>query len=301
MGAVSVNKVAALRVRDVMVKDVAYVSVPGTRKKVLEVFKERQVSGVPVLKEGKVVGVVTRSDLLRNPGEEQIALLMHRRPVTASPHETVEDAARKMLTHGVRRLPVVDDAQRLVGIISVADIIRVLATTNIESPIKDFLRGETPALWDETPLPVAGRIMELAGWKAAAVINEKNELVGIITDQDLINTVVVSEKTEHSDLSMGRDEDEWVWDGMRDTLKLYYNVSKIELPADKKVKDVMVRDVVTARKTSTVSECARKMSKGKFDQLPVVSSAGILTGMLFDRDLLRIFMREEEGSRQELV
>ena len=31
MGAVSVNKVAALRVRDVMVKDVAYVSVPGTR------------------------------------------------------------------------------------------------------------------------------------------------------------------------------------------------------------------------------------------------------------------------------
>ena len=39
MGAVSVNKVAALRVRDVMVKDVAYVSVPGQGRKFLKCLK----------------------------------------------------------------------------------------------------------------------------------------------------------------------------------------------------------------------------------------------------------------------
>ncbi|MCW3135494.1 MAG: CBS domain-containing protein [Canidatus Methanoxibalbensis ujae] len=278
-----------LRVADIMVRDVAYVSVPGTRAKILEVFRNRQISGVPVVKEGRVVGVVTRSDLLRKPEEEQIALLMRKNPVTVSPDVSIEEAANLMLTHGIRRLPVVVGDEELVGIISVADIVKVIADMECEMPVRYLLRGEAPAVWDEMPLPVAGRIMELAGWKAAAVINREMELVGIITDQDLINAAVVSERTEHSDLSLGADEDEWTWEGMRDALKIYYSVSKIELPRDKKVRDVMIHDVVTATKSSTVSECARKMHRGRFDQIPIVSSMGKLLDMLFDRDLLRIF------------
>ncbi len=61
------------------------------------------------------------------------------------------------------------------------------------------------------------------------------------------------------------------------------------------MKDVLVKDVVTVTRNSAVSDCARKMSENKFDQLPVISARGKLTGMLIDRDLLRVLF---EGTEQ---
>ena len=272
-------------IRDIVVEDVAYVTLPGTREELMELFKERYISGVPVVKEGKVVGVVTRQDLLRNPDESQIALLMSRDPVTISRDAALVEAARIIFSHRIRRLPVVKE-ERLVGILSVADIVRKVAAMDINTPIDGYIGDNTVAVWDEMPVSVAGRIMELARVKAVPVLNTGFELVGLITDRDLINAAVIDDATEDSDLSLGSDEDEWTWKGMRDTMRLYYSVSKIKLP-DKIVRDIMVQDLVTATRNCEVSECAEKMSKNRFDQLPVISTRGKLTGMLRDRDLLK--------------
>lgn len=70
-------------------------------------------------------------------------------------------------------------------------------------------------------------------------------------------------------------------------MKLYYGVSKMKLP-DKRVSEVMVKEVVTATRNCEVNECAGKMSENKFDQLPVISTRGKLTGMLLDRNLLKV-------------
>jgi len=274
------------KVRDIMVEDVAYVTVPGTREQLREVCKERHISGVPVLKEGQIVGVVTRQDLLRNPDEDQIALLMHRGILTLSPEATIAEAAKIIHTHKIRRLPVVEE-KKLVGIITTADIVREIAKRDYKVPISNCMEDNVIAIWDEMPLSVVGRIMELARVKAVPVLNLELELVGLITDLDLINASVIEDATEHSDLSLGSDEDAWTWEGMRDTMRLYYGVSKIRLP-DKLVRDVLVREVITATRNSEVSECARKMSENRFDQLPVVSAKGKLTGMLSDRDLLKV-------------
>jgi CBS domain-containing protein len=275
-------------VRDLMRKRVAYVTVPGTREDVLEVFRQKHVSGVPVVKEGKVIGVVTRQDLLRNPNEEQLALLMMRNPVTIAPDTTLKDAAKLLRDYGIRRLPVVEDGQ-LVGIVTVADFIREIAKWDDSTPIANFVREKVLALWDETPLGIAGRIMELGKVKAVPVLNSAFELVGLITDQDLINAAVIEEGLGRSDLSLGSDEDEWSLDGMRDTMKLYYSVSRIRLP-EKLVRNVMVTKVVTATRNQGVSSCAQRMSEGRFDQLPVISARGKLIGMLIDRDLLRTLL-----------
>ncbi len=277
-----------IKIRDIMIEDVAYVTVPGTREEIMEICKERYISGVPVVKEGKVVGVVTRQDLLRNPDEEQIALLMSRNPITIGPEATIAEAARTILSYRIRRLPVVEE-ERLVGIITVADIVRKIAEMGYKAPIANYIGDKTIAIWDEMPLSVAGRIMELGRVKAVPVLNLELELVGLITDRDLINAAAIEDETEHSDLSLGADEDEWTWEGMRDTMKLYYDVSKMKLP-DKLVREVMVKEVVTATRNCEVSECATKMSENKFDQLPVVSTRGKLTGILLDRDLLKVLV-----------
>ena len=277
-----------IKVRDVMVEDVAYVTVPGTREELMAICKSRYISGVPVVKDGKLVGIVTRQDVLKNPNEEQIALLMTRNPFTIGPDASIAEASRLMLTKKIRRLPVVE-GEKLVGIISVADIVRVIADMGITEPIGDYIADETVAVWDETPLSVVGRIMELANVKAVPVLNTELELVGLMTDRDLINAAIIEDNTVGSDLSLGADEDEWTWEGMRDTLKLYYSVSKISLPK-RPVKEVMVKGVITATRNSTVSECAGVMSKNKFDQLPVISARGKLVGLLFDRDLLKVLV-----------
>ena len=274
------------KVRDVMVDDVAYVTVPGTREQLMEVCKSRRISGVPVLKEGQVVGVVTRQDVLRNRDEDQIALLMHRNPIIISPEATIAEAAEIIHSHGIRRLPVVV-GEKLVGLISIADLIREIAKRDYKESISNYVGDITMAVWDEMPLSVVGRIMELARVKAAPVLNLELELVGLITDLDLINVSVIEDTTEQSDLSLGSDEDAWSWEGMRDTMRLYYGVSKIKLP-DKLVKEVLVKDVITVTRNSEVSDCARKMSENKFDQLPVISARGKLTGVLIDKDLLRV-------------
>jgi CBS domain-containing protein len=280
------NERERITVRDIMVEDVAYVTVPGTREDVMEACKENYISGVPVVKEGNVVGVVTRQDLLRNPTEEQVALLMTRDPVLIGPDATIAEAARVIRSHGIRRLPVVEDG-KLVGLVTVADFIRAIATW--DAPISRYIRNKTVALWDEMPLAIAGRLMELAKVKAVPVLNSALELAGLITDQDLINAAVIEEGMGRSDLSLGSDGDHWSLDGMRDTMKLYYSVSRIRLP-DKQVRDVMVKDVITATRNFGVSACAQKMREGRFDQLPVVSARGNLIGMLIDRDILRILL-----------
>ncbi len=278
-----------ITVSEIMVKDVAYVTVPGTREDVMDIFKGKHISGVLVVKDGKVVGVVTRQDLLRNPDEEQVALLMSRDPLVISPEATIAEAAKVIRSSAIRRLPVVD-GEKLVGLVTVTDFIREIARGGDKTPINGYIRNKTIALWAEMPLSVAGRLMELARVKAVPVLNSEFEIVGLITDQDLINAAVIEEGMGHSDLSLGSDGDHWSLDGMRDTMKLYYSVSKIRLP-DKLVKDVMVKEVVTVTRNFEVGACAKMMIEGRFDQLPVISARGKLIGMLIDRDLLRVLLQ----------
>ncbi|MHA1937547.1 MAG: CBS domain-containing protein, partial [Candidatus Thorarchaeota archaeon] len=76
-----------MKVSQCMQSDVVYTSVPGTREDVLQIMAEKQVNGIPVVKKGSktLVGMVTRSDLLRKADEPQLAMLMVRDPETVTP------------------------------------------------------------------------------------------------------------------------------------------------------------------------------------------------------------------------
>ena len=278
-------------IKDIMVTDVASVSLPGSRDEVLTLLKEKQVSGVPVIKDNKVVGIVSRSNLLSNPEEEQLALLMTRDPVSIGPDENIKVAARILLEEGFRRLPVVDDG-RLVGMITVADVVRSMASLEIDEPIGNYLgRRGTGPVWSDTPLHVVARHMELANVKAVPVIDSALDLVGIISDRDIISASVIEDTLEVSDLSAGSDDDEWTWESMRDTLSIYYNVSKIKVP-EIPVSEVMVKDVIGASTNMGVSECALRMKRNRVDQVPVMNANGKFIGLLRDRYLLSALLEK---------
>ncbi|HRD16406.1 MAG: CBS domain-containing protein [Methanothrix soehngenii] len=271
-------------VRDVMVREVAYAEIPGNRDDVLKALQDRKVSGLPVVKKGEVVGIITRSDLLRNREEDQTALLMTRDPVVISPDRSIVEASKLLIQHKIRRLPVVE-GKELVGLVTVADIVRVAEGMNIEESIEPYLEKETVVLWSEMPLPVAGSIMEFAAVEACPVIDTDLKLVGMISDRDLIKASVIEDSVEKTDMSADGGEDAWMWDRVMRTINKYYTVSRIRL------RDIPVREAMvppkTAFKTDKVSDCAAVMRKNRIDQMPVVKTSRKLMGMLKDTDILR--------------
>lgn len=273
-----------MTVADYMTTEVVRVEIPGNRDDVLKILKRTGISGVPVLKEGKLVGIITRKDLLRKSDETQLGLLMARDPITVSPDASIQEAARLLIDHNVRRLPVVEEST-LVGLISVADLIHALAQMRIKEEIKDQYISQTYALWEETPLPLVARIMEISGFEAIPILDAESKLQGIISERDLIRHSSIEDMVEVSDFSNGTDDDEWTWESIRDMHTISYGISRIQLP-ERPVKSAMITNVISVPLNAEVSECALKMKRGRVDQLPVVNGDKKLVAMLFDRDLI---------------
>ncbi|MEI6294181.1 MAG: CBS domain-containing protein, partial [Methanomicrobiales archaeon] len=202
-------------VKDFMTADVVNVEIPGNRDDVLKILKRTGISGVPVLKGGKLVGIITRKDLLRKAEETQLGLLMTADPIVISPDAPLSEAAKLLVTHNIRRLPVVEDGT-LLGLISIADLVHAIATLRIKEEIKDLYTSQTFALWEETPLPVVGRVMEISGFEAIPILDAESKLQGIISERDLIRHSSIEDTVEISDFSNGTDDDEWTWESIRD-------------------------------------------------------------------------------------
>jgi CBS domain-containing protein len=148
-------------VRDVMTTEVVTVEPWTPFREIVTRLAGQRISAAPVLDaEGNVLGVVTEADLLLKQEHPDLELnvplawsrrrrlerekaaavvagkLMTTPPVTVAPTATITEAARQMHTAGVKRLPVVDEAGRLVGIVSRADLLKV------------FIRSDE-AIWRE--------------------------------------------------------------------------------------------------------------------------------------------------------
>jgi len=143
------------RVKDVMTQDVVSVRETAEYKDIVAVLRERHVSAFPVLDDADhLVGVISEADLLlKEVGQQAIdghlilarrrsdrakaagetaADLMSRPAVTIGPDGSVAEAARLMHDRRVKRLPVVDAAGRLVGIVSRADVLSVFDRPDTE-------------------------------------------------------------------------------------------------------------------------------------------------------------------------
>jgi IMP dehydrogenase len=104
---------------------------------------EHGIGGVPVLENGRVIGIVSRRDIraiARKRGGEQVRAVMTREPITATEDITMDDALELMYTNKVERLPVVDRAGKLAGIITMQDILEKRQYPNASRDARGKLR-----------------------------------------------------------------------------------------------------------------------------------------------------------------
>jgi CBS domain-containing protein len=178
-------------VQDQMTRDVVTVGVDTPYKQIAQLLAESRVSGLPVVDPaGHVVGVVTEADLLAR--EEYPDEQGRRRPVLplpgasrrrkaaagtagelmSTPAITMEDrtsvvrAAREMDRHRIKRLPVVDEVGRLVGIVSRRDLLKIFLRSDdeiraeIETEVLEESLGIAPGI---VSVKVADGLVTLEG------------------------------------------------------------------------------------------------------------------------------------------
>jgi IMP dehydrogenase len=112
-------------VEEYMTSDVETVSPDDTVSEVAtRIVESDGYNGFPVCEGRNVEGFVSARDLLLTDDNARIFTVMVEDIVVAHPDMDVDDAARVILRSGIQKLPVVDDAGNLVGIISNTDVIR---------------------------------------------------------------------------------------------------------------------------------------------------------------------------------
>jgi len=93
-------------------------------KDVMEKIRSTNHDGFPVLSGNKVIGYISARDLLFVPPDSVVEKVMSKNLIVADPDMSITDAARVIFRSGIQKLPVVDEKNHLIGIISNSDVIR---------------------------------------------------------------------------------------------------------------------------------------------------------------------------------
>jgi CBS domain-containing protein len=119
---------------ELMTRDVLAVAPEDTLGEAAERMVERGVGSVVVSDFGRLIGILTERDLLKamaarvHSSEARVRQWMTVDPVTAAGDTDVEEAARVMLEHGFRHLPVIDDDGQVTGVVSLRRVVGAAQT-----------------------------------------------------------------------------------------------------------------------------------------------------------------------------
>lgn len=127
----------AREVSEIMTRDVVTCSPEDEVEHIWRLMQERRFAGLPVLKSGKLVGIVTQKDLLQSGAvlptfeskkgrfSPRISSVMQTNVVAVEPSVRAIRVAKVMVSKDIGRVPVKDKAGRLVGIVDREDVVRL--------------------------------------------------------------------------------------------------------------------------------------------------------------------------------
>jgi CBS domain-containing protein len=118
-------------VREVMTENPRTVAPDASVAEAARVMKEEDVGSVPVVEGDRLIGTLTDRDIVvrviaegRDPQSTKVREVASTDLVTIDPQQDLDEALRLMARHQIRRVPVVEEDGRLVGIVAQADAAR---------------------------------------------------------------------------------------------------------------------------------------------------------------------------------
>lgn len=141
-----------MKVRDVLLakgEQVYSISPYQTMQDVVRVLMAHRIGALLVVDEGRMVGIITERDVLREclDGADRLASILVRDAMTrdlvvGAPGDDVDEVMARMTEHRVRHLPVIDDGQ-VAGLISLGDAVKAsLDETAYENGfLREYIHG----------------------------------------------------------------------------------------------------------------------------------------------------------------
>ncbi len=202
LGSIRKRSVSTSRLHASSVTEKNFITIsPNTDvKKILKMVGQPGPTMLPVVEKEKLVGVITKADLLHLvTSEKSIGSIMQKNIFSVSPDDRVVHARRIMINENVARLPVLSE-KKLIGIISDVEIAFAFATLKRsfsvghqkhqldELLVRDVMK--TPVIWTSQSVTAseAAKIMLKHNVGALPVMKD-DVVVGIVTRTDLLKTI----------------------------------------------------------------------------------------------------------------
>jgi CBS domain-containing protein len=276
-----------MKVRELMRGEVITLREDDALSLALQIMGWNGVRHLPVVRDGRVVGmlsdrdVLARADVEHAPRVDGTAGEAMSAPVHVAPqHMDAEEAAAIMVRERVDALPVVD-AGELVGIVTSTDLLGYVARCDVMPPpskeptVATLMIRRIEAVYPDHPLTEAAARMVAHGIRHLPVVDGMMRVVGILSERD------VREVTGRSLLEL------------EDAERTAY-VQRL------RVDDVMTREPRTLLTSAPLSTAVRALVEDRFGALPIVDDQDRLLGILSYVDLLRYLgarLGEDAGRR----
>jgi CBS-domain-containing membrane protein len=304
------------QVCEIMTPEPGKVSTTTPLDEVARLLLSSAFTGIPVVdEENRPVGIIAQGDLIYKAGlpmrlgllsesgperigavldslaSRQAGEVMTHPAITIGHDSLVTEAVNRMLWKGVKRLPVVDAAGKLVGILSRVDVFR---TAMKECPdwaafrqqdirvdglhdVSDIMRRDVHTVLPETPVEEVLRIIDCNDIQRVCVVDKEGHFLGLIADRDLL----IAFSDRHPGIwSYFASKIPFTERGRR-------NRELREHLRAKNASEVMNTDIVTVREGAPIEEAIRLMLKHSIKRLPVLDADGKFKGMISRDSLLR--------------
>jgi CBS-domain-containing membrane protein len=304
---------ATAKVGDVMSREVVTVTPATPVREVVELTLGKRYRAVPVVEDGRPVGIITSSDLVQRGGlgmrldllqslekpelhemlerlskqNKTAAEVMTPNPVTVAVSTPLPEAAEVMARRRLKRLPVVEPAGTLVGIVSRLDLLQTAASgfgrkedvprelgLAGDQQLSRAMRRDVSTVHPETPLPEVFQAVVSTRLNRALVVDQDRRVVGIVTDAELLERITPA-------LRQGAIR------SLMQRLPFVHPQGEMAAHArGRTAADLMTQAFATAREDTLLSAAIATMLSGNHKVLAVTDAAGRLVGMVDRADLL---------------
>ena len=135
----------AQMIRDLMTRGPRTIDTAGSAVDAARMMRDEDVGLIPIVESDHLVGTVTDRDIAirvvadgKSPESITVGEIASRELVTIDPQQELDEALRLMAQHRIRRLPVVEEDGKLVGIVAQADIARHASDTQTGDLVEDI-------------------------------------------------------------------------------------------------------------------------------------------------------------------
>lgn len=198
----------------------------------------------------------------------------------ATPEMPIEHVLEILRLNRISGVPVVVDDNRLIGVLSLEDIVRAMQQNELSAPVKKYMSTKLTTVMSYDPIVGAMQKFSDSGLGRLPVMNENNKLIGMITKGDITRGVLIALQKDYKEEEVRRYRASHLFEDIisdRTTLVLRYNIKAQDFThggnASSNIKRALVR---LGADSQTARRCGIAVYEAEINLIIHTTNGGIL-------------------------